>query len=189
MKPTKKTAVESPPVVDEVAVQPEAETVQDTPLVVDEGEQKTEQESAVSAPSLAIASLRPARLGRVDCLVGEASVEGILSSFTAEQSERVVTLASSLTAAEAGKAMLGTDGRYTPCVFTGEDDGSNASFLSGFNRIAAALASGKEVIDVVVVAVSQVGFVLGALSELARSPKKSGADDDEDLIWRAHADD
>lgn len=154
------------PAVEETADEPEPA---EDPALIDNG--------ATSAAWMEVS------LGPVACRARNMSVDDVLGCLPEAGIDRVKVLTGEPSIHSLAKRMLGSDGRCTPAVFSGEDGPEH--IIDGYETIAAALVSGTSEIPVILVEPSRVGFIQSYISSrsLGSAPAPSQEDD---LLWRVN---
>lgn len=118
--------------------------------------------------------------GKVACRARIMSVREVLDCLPQGRLEKIDVLKSEPSTRSLANRMLGTDGRCTPIVLSGEDTPDN--LVDGSQTIAAALVAGVEKIPVVLVRPSDVGRVQSFIG--SRPQRSTTSSDDDDLVWR-----
>lgn len=129
-------------------------------------------------------------LGPVECRMRRVPVETVCGLLTPEGVRRVDAYIESGTLEETRKRLLVSDGLAAPVIFEAPSlAGADPTLLHGYEEIAAAKAGGVNDLVVVLVPSGGASVAQSHIVEMVRQQRQKAPADDEELLYRLHAED
>ena len=126
-------------------------------------------------------------LGPVECRMRQVPVEKVLGLLSPDGLRRIEAHQGTASFESTRQRLLATDGRATPVVFEGSEDGP-PTILHGFEEIAAAQVCGVPEVFVILVPPGGASEAQSHIVEMVRQQRAKGqTSDDDELFYRVNA--